>query len=294
MTELAQKPGAMTIGQLLREGSRVLTPTSSSARLDAELLLGHLLGMTRVGLISGSDEPVLMDNSEQFRDLIRQRSAGRPVAQLVGHRGFWSLTLAVTEDTLIPRPATELLVERALERLVIDSTAEVLDMGTGTGAVALALATEQPKLRITATDISEAALTTAKQNAAALDIERIEFIQGDWLSATGKQSFDLIVSNPPYISDDEWEETDPDLRYEPELALRSGCDGLDAIRNIVADAPASLEPHGWLMIEHGFRQGPEVRKLFEQAGFNYIVTHNDLEGHPRVTEGSLENPGNRN
>ncbi len=293
MTKLAEIPGLMTIAELLREGAEILTPTSSSARLDAEILLGHILGMTRVGLISGSGTPVSSDDSERFHCLIRQRSEHKPVAQLVGHREFWSLTLTVTDDTLVPRPETELLVERALEYLTTDTTARALDLGTGTGAIALALATERPQLRITATDISQAALTTASRNAATLGIGRIKFIEGDWLSATGEQLFSIILSNPPYVADDEWEETDPELGYEPELALRSGADGLDAIRVIVAGAPSSMEPGGWLLIEHGFRQGPEVRKLFERAGFNNVATHNDLAGHPRVTEGSLENPVNR-
>lgn len=294
MTKLAETPEPMNIAQLLREGAGILTPTSSSARLDSELLLGHVLGMTRVGLISGAETPVSADDSQQFHDLILQRSERKPVAQLVGYREFWSLTLTVTDDTLVPRPETELLVERALEHLGSDTTANMLDLGTGTGAIALAIAVERPQMRITATDISLDALSTARQNAATLGIECVEFIEGDWFSATGEQVFNIIVSNPPYVSDDEWKETDPELGYEPVLALRAGTDGLDAIRVIVACAPSSLEPDGWLLIEHGFRQGTRVRQLFEQAGFRNVVTHNDLADHPRVTEGFLKTPVNKN
>ncbi len=169
MTKLAEIPEPMNIAQLLREGAGILTLTSSSARLDSELLLGHVLGMTRVGLISGAETIVSADDSQQFHDLILQRSERKPIAQLVGYREFWSLTLTVTDDTLVPRPETELLVERALEQLGSDATVNMLDLGTGTGAIALAIAVERPQMRITATDISLAALSTAGQNAQQLE-----------------------------------------------------------------------------------------------------------------------------
>ncbi len=281
----AEKSGAATTAALVRRGMEILAPTSDSARLDAELLLGHVLKMSRAGLIGGSEAPVSGEHSAIFLDLIRQRAQGRPVAQLLGSAEFWSLTVTVTDDTLVPRPETELLVERALARLPAGQPGSVVDLGTGTGAVALAIATERPQLAMTATDISPAALSTAQGNAAALGIDGIRFRHGDWLSATGERSFDMIVSNPPYVADNEWQQTGPELGYEPAPALRAGSDGLDAIRVIVRDAAGHLEPDGWLLIEHGFRQGAGVRRLFADAGFLNIVTSKDLAGHPRVTEG---------
>jgi len=280
-----------TIGQLLHEAVATLAATSDSPRLDAELLLGHVLKKSRAGVIAGSDERVSDDQDAAFRTLLQRRAQGRPVAQLLGYREFWSLKLAVTEATLVPRPETELLVERALSRLPAGRTVSLLDLGTGTGAVALAVALQRPKVLTTATDISAAALHTAQRNAAALGIDRMEFRCGNWLEAVPDRRFHMVVSNPPYVADDEWPDTGPELRFEPVRALRGGADGLDAIRTIISSAPSHLEPGGWLLIEHGFRQGDRVRKLFERAGFQQLLTSRDPAGHPRVTEGALPQPG---
>jgi release factor glutamine methyltransferase len=277
-----------TVMALLQETAMALKESSSSARLDAELLLGHVLGRSRVQLYGDPKSKVRPEIVARFSMLVRERRQGRPVAQLLGVREFWSLDLTVTADTLIPRPETELLVERALLRISAELPTDVLDLGTGSGAIALAIATERPHAQVYATDISEPALAVARYNARSLGIDQVEFHFGDWLSAAQGLRFSTIVSNPPYVTDKEWVLRGPELNYEPQLALRGGRDGLLAIRRIVERAPDFLHPGGWLLIEHGFRQGPAVAGLFQEAGFAAITTYRDLPGHPRITEGRLE------
>src|SRR5690606_35513374 len=217
--------------------------------------------------------------------LVRRRAAGEPVAYLLGSRGFWRFDLSVTADTLIPRPDTELLVELALRRIPERSPARVADLGTGSGAIALAIASERPDAQVVATDASEAALAVASGNAAALGIGNVEFRRGDWLAPLAGERFDLVASNPPYIADGDAHLAQGDLRFEPRSALASGVDGLDAIRRIAADAPAHLRAGGWLLVEHGWEQGAAVRALFESAGFVAVATERDLEQRDRVTLG---------
>jgi release factor glutamine methyltransferase len=281
-------PGDRTVASLLRESTTLLKDSSRSARLDAELLLAHALGWQRARLYGDGGSAVRPEIVQRFVELVRERRAGRPVAQLVGSREFWSLSLTVTEDTLVPRPETELLVECALRRIPTDSPGPVLDLGTGTGAVALALATERPAAAVTATDFSEAALAVARYNAASLGLQRVEFRFGDWFGPVRGERFAAIVSNPPYVADQEWLLRRFELGYEPDMALRGGRDGLLAIRAIVEAAPRFLEAGGWLLIEHGFRQGPATARLFQQAGLTSVTTYRDLPGLPRVTEGRLE------
>ena len=276
-----------TVGALLRKGAERLKGSSDSARLDAELLLSHALGWTRARLYAQSDTEVRPEIVERFFALIEDRRAGRPVAQLTGTREFWSLPLKITADTLVPRPETELLVECALKRIPENNPGPALDLGTGTGAVALALATERPKMRIVATDISEPALAVARYNAATMGVETIDFRFGDWFRPVNGERFTTIVSNPPYLTDQEWMLLQHELGHEPALALRGGRDGLYMLRTIVKNAPAYLEPGGWLLVEHGFRQGPAVADLFQQAGLIRVSTYRDLPGLPRVTEGML-------
>jgi release factor glutamine methyltransferase len=214
-----------------------------------------------------------------------RRAAGEPLAYLTGRREFWSLDLAVTPDVLIPRPETELLVELALQRIPRNVKVDIADLGTGSGAIALALAHERPLTRVLATDASAATLTVARDNAARLRNGNIEFAQGDWCAALGNRKFDLIVSNPPYIADKDAHLQQGDLRFEPRAALASGADGLDAIRVIVHGAPAHLKPGAWLMFEHGHEQGLAVRDLLEKSGFVEVFTERDLEGRERVTGG---------
>lgn len=252
---------------------------------DAELLLAHVLDKPRSWLFAHGDDILSPHVAERFDALIARCAAGEPVAYLMGRRGFWKFELAVDAATLIPRPETELLVELALARLSSESPLRVADLGTGSGAIALALAYERPHAQVIATDASTGALAVARANARALRLANIEFRHGDWLAPLAGERFDLIASNPPYIADD-----DPhlqDLRYEPGSALASGADGLDAIRVIARDAPVYLVPGGWLMLEHGWEQGAAVRALLSAAGFIQVSTERDLEDRDRVTLGRM-------
>ena len=254
-------------------------------RIDAELLLLHLLGKPRSWLFGHDTDALDMGDVAAFEALVARREAGEPVAYLTGRRGFWTLELAVTPVTLIPRPETELLVERALERLPRDVDTRIADLGTGSGAIALALAKERPRARVIATDASEAALTVARANAAENGIDNTEFRHGSWFAPLAGERFDLIASNPPYIEADDPHLGEGDLRFEPMSALASGGDGLDDLRVIVGEAPSHLVDGGWLLVEHGWNQGAAVRALFADAGFIDIETARDLEGRERVTLG---------
>ena len=234
-------------------------------RLDAELLLLHALGKPRSWLFAHAGDAPEMDVQTAFSALVERRAGGEPVAYITGRQGFWSLELEVTPATLIPRPETELLVELALARLPRDAPCAVADLGTGSGAIALAIASERPLARIVATDASSAALDVARRNAQRLGLGNVAFAHGDWLAPLAGQRFALVVSNPPYI-----EAADPhlargDLRFEPATALASGADGFDDIRHIVHAARAYLEPGGWLLFEHGWNQGEASRNLLKAA-----------------------------
>jgi release factor glutamine methyltransferase len=222
-----------------------------------------------------------------FADLVSRRQSGEPVAYITGRRGFWSFDLRVSPDTLIPRPETELLVEMALEYLPASRPQMVLDLGTGSGAIALALAKERPLARIIAVDASPAALAVAEANAVEQKLANIHFEHGDWFAGLANQRFDVIVSNPPYIEADDAHLVQGDLRFEPRSALAAGDDGLSDIRVIVHGAPGHLNPQGWLMVEHGWRQGAVIRQLFAEAGFVAVETEQDLEQRERVTLGRL-------
>jgi release factor glutamine methyltransferase len=254
-------------------------------RDDAEWLLAHVLGRPRSWLFAFGDRAVEADDATRYRALVARREAGEPVAYLTGRRGFWTFELEVTPATLVPRPETERLVELALERLPAGGAPRIADLGTGSGAVALALASERPAAQVVATDASEAALDVARRNAAALGLRNIEFRHGDWFACLSGERFDLVASNPPYIEAD-----DPHLdalRHEPAAALASGAEGLDAIRTIARDAPAHLRRGGWLLLEHGWRQGGAVRALLAEAGFAGVATLQDLEARDRVTLGRI-------
>ncbi|MEO6103107.1 MAG: peptide chain release factor N(5)-glutamine methyltransferase [Pseudoxanthomonas sp.] len=252
---------------------------------DARVLLAHALGKSPAWLIAHDDEPLDSDALLRFSGLLKARVEGSPVAYLTGRRGFWTMDLAVTPDTLIPRPETELLVELALARIPQDAKSRVADLGTGSGAIALAIALERPGCAVVATDASEAALVVARDNAQRIAVTNVEFRLGSWFAALAGERFDLIASNPPYIADGDAHLVEGDLRFEPAFALSSGADGLDAIREIVVGAGLHLQSGGCLLIEHGWEQGAEVRALLVGQGFVDVATLRDLEARERVTSG---------
>jgi len=273
-----------TVKTALRQATTRLA-THESAALDAEVLLAHVLGRDRSHLRAWPEKELSAAQAGQFEALVARRAAGEPVAHLTGLREFWSLALKVTRDTLIPRPETELLVELALERLPPDQALHVADLGTGSGAVALAIASERPTCRVMATDRSAAALAVARKNAADLGLHNAGFAEGDWCAALGEARFHLVVSNPPYVRTDDPHLTRGDVRFEPVTALAAGTDGLDDVRAIVMCAANHLEPGGWLLLEHGWDQGDAVRALLEDAGYSDVRTHPDAGGRDRVSLG---------
>lgn len=250
-------------------------------RLEAELLLAHVLGVNRAWFFAHADDPANAEATHRFDALVARRAAGEPIAYITGTRDFWSLTLAVTPATLIPRPETELLVELALERL--PRGGRVVDLGTGSGAIALAIAKERPDAMVFAVDASADALAIARHNAQRLGLERVTFAHGDWLAPLAGKQFDLIVSNPPYIESDDHHLREGDLRFEPVTALASGVDGLDDIRRIAVASVPRLVPGGVLLLEHGWNQGASVRAVLADAGFHDPFTARDLEGRDRVS-----------
>jgi release factor glutamine methyltransferase len=273
---------ALTIGGLLRTARQTLTG-GDSACLDAELLLAHVLSCDRTTLYAWPEQVLTTVQYENFETLLQRRALGEPLAYLTGQREFWSLPLTVTPDTLIPRPETELLVERALYYLADRTDARIADLGTGSGAIAIALATELQTAIIVATDHSAAALAVAKRNADRLYPGRIEFCRGDWCCALPDQLFDLIVSNPPYVAAADPALQDDGVRFEPVTALSAGHDGLDAIRAIIPAARRHLAINGILLLEHGADQAEAVTALLVQHGYRDIETHRDLAGLSRVT-----------
>ena len=279
----------VTVRQWLNRAAAALP--GDSPRLDAELLLSRALRRPRSWLFAHSDEPLDDASRRHAEALLARRRDGVPVAHLLGEREFWSLPLAVTADTLIPRPETERLVEQALLRLPVGGAARVLDLGTGSGAIAIAIARERPRASVVASDASGAALAVARANVARLAPGRVELRQGDWFTAVAGRHFDVIVSNPPYIAEGDRHLHRGDLRFEPRSALAAGRDGLDALGRICAGAGAHLEAGGWLIVEHGHGQGGVVRTLFQAAGFSGIETVRDLAGHERVSAGRWRAPG---
>lgn len=276
----------MQINDLLRQATRQLAESSDSARLDAELLLAHCLNKPRSYLFTWPEAEPDNTQTECFAGLLQQRLAGQPVAYLLGYREFRDLKLIVTGDTLIPRPETELLVETGLEALSGKTNSRILELGTGSGAIALSLAKELPSAQITACDISTAALAVAQNNAGQCQLNRIEFLQSDWFSNIPPgRSFDLIISNPPYIAADDPHLSLGDVRFEPAGALASGKDGLDDIRHLITHSGRFLKQDGMLMFEHGYDQGERTTTLMQTAGYRNVRCLKDLAGHDRITLG---------
>ncbi len=257
--------------------------SSASPRLDVEILLCHVLGKERVFLRAWPETQLTATQSMQFEQLLACRRQGQPIAYLIGRREFWSLGLQVSADTLIPRPETEVLVVEALTRC-LDSAMRVLDLGTGSGAIALALACERPLWQIDAVDVSPGCIEVARGNALTHEVQNVQFSVGDWFSGAG-EGYQLVVSNPPYIDQDDPHLQQGDVRFEPHRALVAADHGLAAIRHIVATAPRRLEVAGYLMIEHGCAQGQVCAQLFSEAGFVDIAGVQDLAGRDRVTLG---------
>ncbi|MFY8272784.1 peptide chain release factor N(5)-glutamine methyltransferase [Pseudoalteromonas sp. SSDWG2] len=275
-----------TIEAALKSATVTLSASSESPKLDAEVLLLHVLQKPRSYLFAWGDQPLSEQQDEQFSQLIAKRSKGHPVAHLTGVREFWSLPFFVNDSTLIPRPDTETLVEHALS-LSLPENARVLDLGTGTGAIALALASERSKWQIDAVDASASAVELALKNQKNLMLNNVRICQSDWFSALDNVKYELIVTNPPYI-----DETDPhlsqgDVRYEPLSALVAPNKGLGDIEHIIVHARAYLSTHGVLIFEHGYDQGSAVRELFAKYGYIKAQTVKDLGGNERITLAEL-------
>ena len=273
------------VSELLKHSDQ-LQSTSDSPQLDCELLLCYVLDVDRTWLRTWPEKEVSKSLEAKFCALLEQRVQGQPIAYLVGSRGFWSIDLQVSEDTLIPRPETELLVELALG-LKLPKNSHGLDLGTGTGAVVLALASERLDMNFTAVDSQMGAVSLANKNCQNLGLANVAIFQSDWFNSVQLTDnyFDLIVSNPPYISANDPHLQQGDVRYEPNTALVSGVDGLDDLKKIIARSPCYLKPDGWLLLEYGLDQGPAIVRLMNNAGFQKVVTHKDYNQVDRVTLG---------
>jgi release factor glutamine methyltransferase len=272
----------MTVGALLRAAEQRLA-ADSSPRLDAELLLASLLGAGRGHLYAHADDPVEAALAARYMALIERRAGGEPLAYLTGRREFWTLTLDVSPAVLVPRPETELVIERALA-LLGPEPVDIADLGTGSGAIALALASERPRWRVVATDRSAAALEVARGNAARLGLRNVEFLQGDWCGPLAGRRFQLLASNPPYVAAGDPALMDPALRHEPAAALSPGPTGLEALATIAEQARAYLHPGGHLLLEHGADQAAPLAKWLVALGYAHVRCHPDLAGLDRVTE----------
>ncbi len=275
-----------TIAQLLKCADEI---DSDSPLLDAQVLLAHVLGQSRTYLYTWPEKVVAAAQCQRFLDLIERRKKGEPVAYLTASRDFWSLSLAVSPATLIPRADTELLVEKALE-LELPNNAQVLDLGTGTGAIALALASERRGWQVTAVDREAGAVELARQNVAQLGLGNVQVEQSDWFSNI-RDRFDLIVSNPPYVADDDPHLFEGDVRFEPRTALVAADQGYADLHHIITQGRQFLASSGWLLVEHGADQGERVGGIFVAAGYQAVATFADLAGLPRVTAGQFTSSG---
>jgi release factor glutamine methyltransferase len=275
----------VTLGTALKNAIAALAASSPTPRLDAEVLVMHVCRIGRSELITHSETALTGDQQSKLEGLLARRQRGEPVAYITGTREFWSMELDVTPGTLIPRPETELLVEKALEHIPRDAEWTIADLGTGSGAIALVIAKERPRCRVMATDISLAALEVAGPNAKKIGLTNVDFRAGDWFAPLVGETFDMLVSNPPYIRADDPHLKQGDLRFEPVTALVAGDDGLDAIRHIAQHAREFLKPDGWLLFEHGWDQAEAIGEYLRQQGYRDIVCHTDLAGQTRVAGG---------
>jgi len=281
-----------SIQDILRNHSKqleaVLNIDSSSARIEAQCLLQTVLQVNRAWLLTHPEQSLDAAQHARYMALLGRRLAGEPIAYLLGEREFYGLTFKVSPATLIPRPETELLVELALQRIPQQGACRVLDLGTGSGAIALSIAHARPDAEVVAVDASAAALEVAQFNAQRLNLGNVKLLHSNWFSALKGESFDIIVSNPPYIAAGDVHLAQGDVRFEPRDALISGIDGLDDIRRICTQAKAHLRPKGWLILEHGYDQAAQVRELLQQSGFEGIFSARDLSGIERVSGGMID------
>ena len=280
---LAIAKSTPTSKELLQQAERYLI-SKDNARLDSEVLLCHVAGIRREQLYSQPEQTHTKTIVQQFLELVNKRSTGQPVAYLTGKKEFWSTELSINQHTLIPRPETECLVEVALEQFHENKKLDILELGTGSGAIAIAIAKERPACHITATDINHDIISVASSNAKRLGLYNIAFAISDWYSNIDRQ-FDFIISNPPYIKDGDEHLLHDDIKHEPDIALSGGPDGLRYIRKIIGTAKTYIKHGGWVLIEHGYDQGGEVRSTFRKHNFSNITTRDDYSGHERVSYG---------
>jgi len=275
----------MTVHEVLNQAAGRLN--HAEAKHEAQYLMQAALKVDHAWLITHANDALSVDSKTAFLTLIDRRSKGEPIAYILGEREFYGLPFKVSEDTLIPRADTETLVEVALDKLDahVHDGLEVLDLGTGAGVIALVIAHYRPDLGIIGVDASDKALAVAQKNADQLNVENVSFVQSDWYAALSAQRFDFIVSNPPYIEENDQHLNQGDLRFEPKAALASGADGLDDIRHILNDCLVYLKPQGWIMLEHGYNQAEPVQQLMAEVGLVEVQTVKDLGGNDRVTLG---------
>ncbi len=273
----------VTVGEVLRQAAATLTSTSPTPQLDAEVLLMHVCSLDHSALITHGHGVLTDDQLNRLEALIAQRCHGEPIAYLTGVREFWSLEFNVSPATLIPRPETELLVEKALATIPHDAEWTIADLGTGSGAIALALAKERPHCHVIATDISAQALEVARSNAAKFNLTHVDFRAGNWFEPLADMKLDMMVSNPPYVRANDPHLEQGDVRFEPEQALAAGPEGLDAIRQIALSAREHLNPAAWLLFEHGWDQAAAIGRFLHSLGYRNIVCYPDLGGRDRIT-----------
>jgi release factor glutamine methyltransferase len=281
----------MQIGEAVRQAAQLIQNqlglALSEASFEANLLCQQVLNVNRAWLITHENDALQAHQQAVFEALVQRRLNGEPIAYILGSREFYGLELKTTPATLIPRPDTETLVEAALAKIPQNASLNILDLGTGTGAVALAIASQRPQTKVIAVDASLEALKVATENAQDFKLANVRLLESNWFSALGSEKFDVIVSNPPYIAQDDKHLKQGDLRFEPLSALASGVDGLDDIRKIIQDAPDYLNPNGWLMLEHGYDQAEAVAALLKARGFSQIAHAKDIAGTLRVTFGAI-------
>jgi len=281
---MADEDFNQSIKQYLDDGTAILRGVSESPRLEAELLMGLVFRKPRSFLLTWPERLLGEAEAQHFENLLRRRFSGEPIAYMTGIREFWSMPLKVTPEVLIPRPETELLVEKALLRLPGDEEVRVLDLGAGSGAASLAIARERPRATVIGIDVSAAALNVARLNAKLQKLDNVEFRESDWFDAVRGEKFHVVIGNPPYVAEDDPHLSRGDARFEPRLALDAGPAGMDCLRDIVDRAHNYIVRQGWLLLEHGGSQHLPLRRLLEAQHYHDITVHKDLAGHDRVTE----------